>query len=166
MFAPVEHAFDDGEIDRPITKEEALRILKEASQAGLIHSTANHRGPLFYICNCCTCCCGIMRGVAEWGNPGAVARSDFWAVADAERCTGCEICLDRCRFGALSIVEEVCRVDHDRCLGCGQCVSVCPAGALSLQRRPETDRSEVPSDEQDWRLRRAQKRGIDISEVL
>ncbi len=166
MFAPVEHAFDDSEVDRAITKEEALGILREASEAGLIHSTANHRGPLFYICNCCTCCCGIMRGVAEWGNPGAVARSDFRAVADPESCTGCESCLDRCRFGALAIVEEVCRVDHGRCLGCGQCVSICPAGALSLERRPEEDRTEIPADERDWMTHRAQERKIDIREIL
>jgi len=165
-FAPVEHAFDNSELDRVITREESLSILREAAEAGLIHSTANHRGPIFYICNCCTCCCGIMRGVAEWGNPDAVARSDFRAEADPELCTGCESCQDRCLFGALSIVEEICRIDPDRCLGCGQCVSVCPTGALSLQRRPETEHSEVPGDEKDWMLHRAQARGIDVSDVL
>ena len=165
-FAPVEHAFDDSEADRPITREEALRILGEAAEAGLIHSTANHRGLLTYICNCCICCCGIMRGVAEWGNPGAVARSDFRAVADAGLCTDCESCLDRCRFGALSMVEEICRIDHDRCLGCGQCVSVCPTGALSLERRPQGDLPGVPADEKEWMFRRANERGMDISEIL
>ena len=165
-FAPVEHAFDKSELDRVITKEEALDILREAAEAGLIHSTANHRGPIFYVCNCCTCCCGIMRGVAEWGNPDAVARSDFRAVVNDDLCTACESCLDRCRFGALSVAEEICRVDHDRCLGCGQCVSVCPTEALSLERRPKAERSEVPAGEKEWMLRRAQERGIDLRKAL
>jgi heterodisulfide reductase subunit A-like polyferredoxin len=107
-----------------------------------------------------------MRGVAEWGNPEAMARSDLRTAVDAELCTGCESCLDRCRFGALSIVEEVCRVDPDRCLGCGQCVSVCPTEALSLERRPQEERLKIPADEKDWMLRRARERGIDISGVL
>jgi ferredoxin len=166
VFAPVEHVFDDSEVDRVITREESLRILREAGEAGLIHSTANRLGPLFYICNCCTCCCAIMRGVAEWGNPDAVARSDFRAVVDDDLCTGCESCLDRCRFGALSVAGEVCRVDHDRCLGCGQCVPACPTEALSLERRPEAERSEVPADENEWMLDRARERGIDFTEVL
>jgi electron transport complex protein RnfB len=166
VFAPVEHAFDDNEEDRPITREESLSIFRRAEEAGLIHSTANHRGPLFYICNCCTCCCGIMRGVAEWGNPDAMARSDFQAAVTAEDCTGCESCLDRCRFGALSIAGEVCRVDPARCLGCGQCVSVCPAEALRLERRPSGEAPKVPENEGDWMRWRAQERGMDISPIL
>jgi electron transport complex protein RnfB len=166
VFAPVEHAFDNSQDDRPITKEEALNILRETEQAGLIHSTANHRGPLFYICNCCTCCCGIMRGVVEWGNPDALARSDFRVVVDTETCTACETCVARCQFKALSVPEEVCAVDYDRCMGCGQCVSVCPVEALKLERRPERELPEIPADERTWMERRAEERGIDIGEIL
>jgi ferredoxin len=166
VFAPFEHAFDNSMDDRPITKEEALHILKETERAGLIHSTANHRGPLFYICNCCTCCCGILRGVIEWGRPQAMARSQFRAVVDDQICTGCGRCLDRCQFRALSIFDEICLVDHHRCLGCGQCVSVCPIGALRLERRTEEEQSEVPPNEKVWMAWRARERGIDMEEVL
>jgi len=166
VFAPVENAFQGSQDSRPITKEEALRILRETEEAGLIHSTANHREQIFYICNCCTCCCGIMRGVVEWGNSDAVARSDFRVVVDAETCTGCEICVDRCQFKALAVPEGVCIVDYDRCLGCGQCVSVCPVEALNLERRPGGEVPEPPADEKEWMNQRAQERGIDIWKIL
>lgn len=166
LFAPIEGAFDDSEATRPITKEEALCILGEAEEAGLIHSAANYQGQLFYICNCCTCCCGVIRGLAEFGNPTALARSDFRAVVDAEVCTGCESCVERCQFGALSVPEDACLVDYDRCVGCGQCVSVCPTEALSLERRPEGEVPEPPANEKEWMDQRAQERGIDIWEIL
>jgi len=107
-----------------------------------------------------------MRGVAEWGNPDAVARSDFRAVVNAEVCTGCESCLERCQFGALSVPDGVCVVDYDRCVGCGQCVAICPSEAMSLERRPEGDRLEIPENEEEWMTQRAQERGIDIWKIL
>ena len=166
LFAPIEGAFDHSKATRAITKEEALRILREAEEAGLVHSTANHRDPHFYICNCCTCCCGILRGVAEFGIPTAIARSDFHAVVDAEVCAGCGDCMERCQFGALSVPEEVCVVDYARCVGCGLCATVCPTSALHLERRPEGEVPPPPADIKEWAVQRAQERGISISNVL
>ena len=156
MFAPVEHAFDRSEITRAITKEEALDILMAAEEEGLIHSTANHEGPLYYICNCCSCCCGIIRGLTEFGAPAAVTASDF-LVEVTDGCTACGSCVERCAFGALS-VDEVCTVEASRCVGCGLCVSVCPSDVMYLTRRPE--RSDLPSTLKDWMRKRAEERNI------
>ena len=49
IFAPVEGVFDHSEIDRAITKEEAVRILREAEDAGLVHSPGNYQDENFYI---------------------------------------------------------------------------------------------------------------------
>jgi ferredoxin len=166
VFAPVEDAFDHSQVDRAISKEEALRILREAEEAGLVHSTGNYVGPHYYICNCCTCCCGIMRGVAEFGVPTAVARADFQAEVDAEACIACGDCLARCQFGALSIPDEVCVVDEVRCVGCGVCATVCPTGALHLERRPEGEVPPPPADVKEWGQLRATTRGISLDEVL
>jgi hypothetical protein len=38
IFAPIEGAFDHSQTTRAISKEEALRILREAEDAGLVHS--------------------------------------------------------------------------------------------------------------------------------
>ena len=166
VFAPVEGAFDHSEVNRPISKEEALQLLNDTEEAGLVHTTANQREGHSYICNCCTCCCGILRGVAEFDIPTAVAHSNFRVVVDAEVCSACEDCLDRCQFGALSISEEICLVAEARCVGCGVCVIECSTGALSMVRRPEDQVVEPPANLKDWMLQRAEAREISIIEVL
>ena len=166
VFAPVEGAFEGSEINRPISKAEALQLLHDTEEAGLVHTTANHREGHSYICNCCTCCCGILRGVTEFDIPTAVARSDFRAVVDADVCAACEDCLERCQFGALSIPEGVCVVDEVRCVGCGLCVIECSTGALSMARRPEGQVAEPPANLKNWMLQRAEAREISIIEVL
>jgi len=141
VFAPIEGAFDNSKMDRAITKEEALRILYETEEDGLVHSTGNYRDGHNYICNCCTCCCGVLRSVAEFGVPTTAVRSDFQMVVDAVECIGCGDCLERCQFDALSLPDDVCLVDYSRCVGCGLCATVCPTEAMYLERRPE---GEVP----------------------
>jgi ferredoxin len=166
VFAPVEDVFDHSDVTRAISKEEALRILGETEEAGLVHSAANYRDGHFYICNCCTCCCAFLRTVAEFGVPTAIARSDFWAVVDSDECVACGDCVERCQFEALSVPEEICVVDYSRCVGCGQCTTVCPTDALRLERRPEAEVSAPPMDRRDWMALRAQERGISMLNVL
>ncbi|MBN1139236.1 MAG: 4Fe-4S binding protein [Anaerolineae bacterium] len=165
-FAPVEGAFDNSRTTRALTKEQALQLLREAADAGLVHSTGNYRDGNNYVCNCCTCCCGVLRGVAEFGLPTAIAHSDFAVLVDADLCIGCESCLERCQFGALSVPEGLCLVDYGRCVGCGVCVSSCPVDALSLHLREEDERLAVPVDDVAWMQVRAQNRGIALSDVL
>ncbi len=165
IFAPVENAFEDSDVTRPISKEESLRILRESADAGLVHSTMNQKGQIFYICNCCTCCCGILRGVKEFGIPTAVARSDFHVVVDANACAACVACVERCQFEALSVDGDVCVVDYDRCVGCGVCVSHCSFDAMMMERRPEGELPEPPADRRDWLTERADARGIALSDI-
>ena len=138
----------------------------EAEEAGLVHTVGNYRDGVSYVCNCCTCCCAILRGVSEYSNPSAVARSGFHAAVDAELCLGCGDCLERCSFDALSVPEEVCVVDELRCVGCGLCTTTCPTGALHLQRLPEEAAPAPPLDPADWMRQRARARGIDLSDLL
>ena len=159
-FAPVEGAFDHSTVSRAITKEEALQILRTAAEAGLVHTASNYRTGNHSICNCCTCCCGILRGVTEFGMPTAVARSDFHTVINAELCIGCGDCVERCQFGALSVPEDISTVDYTRCVGCGLCATVCPVDALHLERRPVGEVSLPPADISEWRTQRIESRGI------
>ncbi len=155
VFAPVEGAFEGSEVDRPLTKQEALKILHEAEEAGLVHTTGNYRDHNSYICNCCTCSCGILRSVAEFNNSTAVSKSDFYAVVDKELCLGCGDCLERCQFNALDLGEDICQIDLANCVGCGLCVPVCPEDALSLLRRPEGEVQPPPTDIREWSQIRA-----------
>lgn len=162
VFAPMENAFDHSKVDRAISKEEALRILTETEEAGLVHSTGNYRDRQNYICNCCTCSCGILRGIAEFGVLSAVAHSKFRAVSDSGICAGCGDCVERCQFGALSVPEDVCVVDVIRCVGCGQCVTVCPTDALQMAQRSEGEMPPLAANRREWMAQRAQARGITL----
>jgi Fe-S-cluster-containing hydrogenase component 2 len=164
VLAPVEGAFDHSEVDRALSKQEALHILREAEASGLVHTTGNYIGPHYYICNCCTCSCGILRSVAEFNIPTAVAKANFLAVVDREECLGCEDCLPACQFGALSMLEDLCTVSGEKCVGCGLCAPACPTGALQLIRRPPGQVDPPPETIKEWGQRRAAARGVPFDE--
>ncbi|NLE76550.1 MAG: 4Fe-4S binding protein [Chloroflexi bacterium] len=156
------HAEDEG--IRPINREEALTLLRAASEAGLVHTVNNVQDRHSYICNCCTCSCGLLRGVREYGILQGVARSAFRCRVDQALCTGCGLCVERCPFAALSLVGGLCVVDALHCMGCGQCTLVCPAAALSLEVL--VDAAPPPRDRTEWMVRRAQERGISLRDVM
>jgi Na+-translocating ferredoxin:NAD+ oxidoreductase subunit B len=160
VFAPVENAFARSKVDRVITKEEALHILRATEEAGLVHTAGNYRDGIDYICNCCSCCCGILRGIAEFGIMTAAARSDFTMVAETDTCSGCGLCLERCQFNALSTPDGVVVVDYHKCMGCGLCVVVCSTDALHLERRPSGEMPRPPADIGEWRSQRMALQGI------
>jgi aryl-alcohol dehydrogenase-like predicted oxidoreductase len=47
-------------------------------------------------------------------------------------CQGCGRCVERCAFGALTMVEGKAHVDSSKCLVCGYCSQVCPEVALKV----------------------------------
>jgi ferredoxin len=154
VFAPVKNAFDRSKEDRAITKEEALQILRDTEEAGLVHSSGNYRHGVEYICNCCICCCGIMRGIAEYGILNAVAHSNFQIALEEEKCSLCGACIDRCQFKALSLPDTMLSVDLKHCVGCGLCVIACPTEALHLEQRKPDQMFTPPSDIKEWRTQR------------
>ncbi|MFW9795855.1 MAG: DUF362 domain-containing protein [Candidatus Thorarchaeota archaeon] len=166
-FAPNrENAFDDDELTKSITKEESLRLLKEAEDAGLVHCTYNVQSGQTFICNCCTCCCGVLRGVDKVAEPRQYIKTDFVMTVNADLCTGCETCIDRCQFGALSIPEDIAVVNPKRCIGCGVCAVVCPEGALKIKRVETPEKPEQPTNQLDWMTQRAMSRGVDPSDIM
>ena len=166
-FVPkAENYFDDSETTKPITKEEALKLLKEAEDAGLVHCTYNVKEGMNYLCNCCTCCCGVLRGVEVLDKPREFIKTDFVMTVKADLCTGCETCLDRCQFGALSIPEDVTVVDETRCIGCGVCALVCPESALEIVKSETSEKPPTPENQMDWMTQRAMNRGVDPSDLL
>ena len=140
-------AFANQEDIRSLTHDEALHTLQRAADAGLVHCVSNNQRDLWYICNCCTCSCGILRGMAEMGIANVVARSAFVNRVEEDLCIACGECLPACQFNALTL-EDVLQVNEIRCVGCGLCVPLCPQNALSLVRRP--DEAAPPLTEKDW----------------
>jgi ferredoxin len=161
-------AFDENPDIKALSKDGAYETLQRAADAGLVHSVSNSKDGHTYICNCCTCSCGILRGMAELGIANVVARSAFVNTVDPELCVGCEDCVSFCQFDALSLEahDPYIQISDMRCVGCGVCVPVCPDGALSLVRRPDEDVRPVPASHDDWLKERAEARGIDLKKVL
>ena len=145
---------------KDISKTEALALLEECEEIGLVHTVSNVVKDVYYVCNCCGCCCGILRGITERGIENSVAKATYRAQIDAERCTGCGVCLRRCQVGALSEVDGVVVVDPDRCIGCGLCATACSAGAAFLQRRPDWEAIHPPETFADWEHMRLHHRGV------
>lgn len=159
-LAPVEGAFDGSPSTRAISKEEALQLLHAAEEDGLVHTIGNYQDGHFYICNCCSCCCAVLRAVTEYQVPNAVTNSGFLAVVDEEECIGCGECVERCPLTAL-VLEETARVDEARCVGCGVCTVTCPTEAIGLQRRADAP-EPPPANLKEWMARRAQARGMTV----
>ena len=57
------------------------------------------------------------------------------AVIRQQDCTGCDICLNSCRFDAIRKEKAACKVDPVACEGCGVCFRLCPAKAIDFPER-------------------------------
>lgn len=54
---------------------------------------------------------------------------------NAEKCTGCGMCIEACPENAIRIVDDKSATDRGRCKGSGKCAEVCPNEARSLMGR-------------------------------
>ena len=167
-FSQRSGAFDGNPVIKAVSRVEAHTTLNRAADAGLVHSVSNSQDGNSYICNCCTCSCGILRGISELGIANVIAQSAFINTVDPEACAGCEICVSYCQFGALSLRPEdlYIQISGMKCVGCGVCVPHCPEEALSLVRRPEDEIISIPLTHDDWLHQRAIARGLDIHDIL
>ncbi len=119
---------------RMITKDEALKVLKRAEEAGLVHK-AYH--PNFdtskdetSICNCCRCCCanGVDNMIAPITNA-----TNFISVVNDDLCIGCGKCVKECHtYAAYLNDDKKARRKEELCIGCGVCAHFCPQNAISM----------------------------------
>ena len=122
---------------RRVTKEEGKNALKRAEDAGLVHNAMNVQQGALFICNCCGCCCALLRGITQLEIPTAVAKSNFIAEILEDECTGCGECEEICQIKAIEMDDSVAVVLKERCIGCGICASHCPVDAIAMNRREE-----------------------------
>ncbi len=45
-------------------------------------------------------------------------------------CIGCGKCVKTCPEGAISLDNNLAKIDYDKCVGCGKCHEACPVGAI------------------------------------
>jgi len=131
-----------------LTLDEALEMVDEVEEDGLVHTWANSstmKGNV--MCNCCDDCCVAFQPMHRFDVPytKAYAKSRYQATVDTDICSGCQDCVDRCLFYAIDMaaVEGTKKlkasVDAEKCMGCGVCVIGCADQALSMKvvRPPE-----------------------------
>ena len=125
---------------RELTKEEALKTLTGAAEAGLVHTTQNITEKTSFICNCDRDCCIMLRGIRQIDNPGMVATSNFLPEYNKENCIFCLKCIEICPMEVIELADEDSEdqrisINTDRCIGCGVCAYNCPEEALSMLKR-------------------------------
>jgi ferredoxin len=130
--------FIDNHLARAISTDEALRVLGQAEEAGLVLNPSNTQ-KLEWICCCCTCCCPTLKFVKMMPRPADWVRSYYQAEIDADLCTACGTCIERCQMAAIKEEADSSEMIEGRCIGCGLCVSACPVEAISLKPKPDME---------------------------
>ena len=160
MFGSMGQLYVDRGMGRQIDLDEAISILREAQESGLVTQPATTQNPAG-MCNCCGDCCGVLISIKEHPRPAELVCSNYFAMGDRELCTGCETCLERCQMEAIQMDEEnTAVVNTDRCIGCGLCVITCSAGAMRLVPKAEKDRITPPETSAEQMRIMAKNRGL------
>lgn len=130
-------------LGKRINKSEAKDILTESKELGMVHIADNIQRNVTYICNCCGCCCGQLGAINRLGIVNAIMTSNFLAVIDEQKCSGCGTCARKCNINAITLVgtnipgELKAKISEDICIGCGVCAMFCKKQALSMISRKQ-----------------------------
>jgi ferredoxin len=138
-----------------ISPGEALNLIAQAKQKGLVIIGDNVQSEPNYMCNCCSCCCELLHAFKNFDFFTNTFSSNFEARSDRTLCNGCKACFLACPVEAIRMEEiGVSRVsgkpinravvDAEVCLGCGVCVPQCRRNAIKM--KPRTKRHIIPEN--------------------
>ena len=123
---------------REITKEEALNIIKDTEEEGLIHFVDNCQDEVQHNCNCCSCCCWNVSPIKNRLVPRDYIMATYYLrTTDKELCSGCGQCVKDCPLEIIEMAENLPIIDESICIGCGVCLLHCPTDAAKLKRKDE-----------------------------
>lgn len=125
---------------RHVTLDEAIQILEECAEAGVVHTGL----PGVILCNCCKHACVNLYAM-KMGKMHTYSKNHFFALADSETCTSCGTCVERCPVGAVQL-EKTAVVDQDKCIGCGVCAAGCEEDSIKMVRRSEEEIARLDAE--------------------
>jgi Na+-translocating ferredoxin:NAD+ oxidoreductase subunit B len=162
-FSSEDNAYDHFILaGRVIDKEEALKIIEKSADEGLVHNLVyNVKEGYGAVCNCCSCCCGLLIAAKEYNAPYIIAKSNFVATINQDDCSVCGTCAEeRCPMDAIVETEGYYYVQSETCIGCGVCVIDCPTESITLKLKPEADQESPPVNMVEWFQTRKMSRGL------
>lgn len=152
-------------LTRSVTKDQALDILTRCKEANLVQIGDNVQRKVSFICNCCSCCCHMLRGIKNYNLNKGIVSSNWIMEVDRTKCGGCGECVKTCPVEAIRIEKEPGHekrkqwavLETEVCLGCGLCAARCKNGGAKM--KPRQQRVLVPETIFDQRVAMAIERG-------
>jgi heterodisulfide reductase subunit A-like polyferredoxin len=115
---PQRYVAKKGEPKPRVSFEEAAEALEKIKKKAMFEA---------FRCLCCGPCteCLVQTGFCQINRP----------IVNENLCTGCNVCISICPFGAMDKNEEgVAQVKEESCKGCGICAAHCPEQAITMER--------------------------------
>ncbi len=115
-------------------------------------------------CNACVKACP--KDIMELWPRGRKNRRIFVACINEEKggvakkhcsvaCTGCEKCVDVCRYDSVVVENNLAIIDPEKCKLCKDCVEVCPSKVIDMVNFPPAKKDRPPrKDRPDRKLAR------------
>jgi NAD-dependent dihydropyrimidine dehydrogenase PreA subunit len=130
------------ETGRGITKQEALKIVRNARKHGLILVLEHCIRPYQYnICMCCTCCCVPKQFRYQFGM-NVYNNGPYFPTMNQEKCQLCGKCIPKCPVEVIYEANQKISVKIEECLGCGVCEDTCPNNAITMEKSRDGKRDE------------------------
>ncbi len=151
--------YEENNIGRSISQEEALEILNKGIEAGLVLQPSNSQKP-FVICMCCGCCCFVLKHLNKMEEPAKIACTHYYVTVAGDDCTGCGNCEGICQMGAITVGDGTAEVNPARCIGCGLCVTRCEYNVIRLVEKTGLEKHAVPVNTIEQYMNMAKERDL------